>query len=80
MIYIGEGGWGAPQRHKVRDVWWMQAPTHFEARDHLMLISVTPEVLTVTGLDAHGDRFHQLAIPHDRAKRLEAYAEPATRP
>jgi acid phosphatase type 7 len=80
VIYLGEGGWGAPQRKQFRDAWWMRAPTHYEARDHVMLITATPEHLRVTGLDGSGARFHELSIPRERAQRLAAFAEPAAKP
>ena len=47
VVYIGEGGLGAPQRTPHSDRWYVQPPGFASKGDHVQLLSVSPRELRV---------------------------------
>jgi len=72
VLYIGEGGWGAPQRDRFNEEFYTEPPAVMAAVDHLMLIEVQRDTLSVSGLAVDGTVFHKLVYPTERAERMQA--------
>ncbi len=46
IVYIGEGGYGAPQRAPKLDRWYIQGDNAFASKgDHIMMLEFTPEAI-----------------------------------
>lgn len=75
VLYLGEGGWGAPQRSPKKRFFWTDEPSLTTRLDHIMVMEMTADALTVVGLDIKGEEFHRLFYPHERAGRLQAVVE-----
>ena len=46
IVYLGEGGYGAPQREPDRDRWYLQGDNAFASKgDHVMLLEITPKAI-----------------------------------
>jgi hypothetical protein len=75
VLYFGEGGWGAPQRGKFKDEFWTKEPAIVAAIDHIQLIEIDADTLTINSFGTDGERFHRLVYPHERARRLDAISQ-----
>lgn len=53
VVYLGEGGYGAPQR-KVKDRWFLKEPGFATAADHLMSLRVSAESIDYLAIDTKG--------------------------
>ena len=54
IVYLGEGGYGAPQR-KPKDLWYLKKPGFASLGDHLMMLEVTPESINYQSISVKGD-------------------------
>jgi hypothetical protein len=49
IVYLGEGGYGAPQRDPKMDRWYLQGDNAFASRgDHIMMLEITPKAINYT--------------------------------
>ena len=58
VVYLGEGGYGAPQR-KPKDQWYLKEPGFASLGDHLMQIQVTSDSLNYQAISASGEVLDQ---------------------
>ena len=55
-VYLGEGGYGAPQRDPKTDRWYLQGNQAFASRgDHVMILEITPEQINYSTLLMNGE-------------------------
>ncbi len=46
VVYLGEGGYGAPQRDPKPDRWYLQGENAFASKgDHIMMLEITPDAI-----------------------------------
>ena len=47
VVYMGEGGLGAPQREPAKNRWYLQPPALIGKGDHVMLMDFSPQRLRI---------------------------------
>jgi hypothetical protein len=51
IVYLGEGGYGAPQRDPKLDRWYLQGDNAFAGRgDHIMILEITPDAINYSAV------------------------------
>lgn len=56
IVYLGEGGYGAPQRDPKLDRWYLQGDNAFAGKgDHVMMLEFTPDTVNYSALLSTGD-------------------------
>lgn len=56
IVYLGESGYGAPQRDPKMDRWYLQGENAFASRgDHIMLLEITPDQISYSTVLSTGD-------------------------
>lgn len=56
VVYLGEGGYGAPQRDPKTDLWYLQGTNAFAAKgDHIMMLEITPDEIHYSTVLATGE-------------------------
>ncbi|MBM4152242.1 MAG: metallophosphoesterase family protein [Kiritimatiellaceae bacterium] len=56
VVYLGEGGYGAPQREPRKDLWYLQGDQAFAMKgDHVMLLEFKPHKILYSTILTNGD-------------------------
>lgn len=56
VVYLGEGGYGAPQRDPKLDRWYIQGDHAFASKgDHLMMLEITPNAINYSTILSSGE-------------------------
>jgi hypothetical protein len=56
IVYLGESGYGAPQRDPKTDRWYLKGKNAFASKgDHIMLLEITPEAIFYSTLLSTGE-------------------------
>lgn len=56
IVYLGEGGYGAPQRDPKSDRWYLQGDHAFASRgDHIMMLEITPAAINYSTVLSTGE-------------------------
>lgn len=56
IVYLGEGGYGAPQRDPKTDRWYLQGDNAFASKgDHIMMLEITPAEIRYSTILSTGE-------------------------
>ncbi len=56
VVYLGEGGYGAPQRDPKTDRWFIQGEQAFASKgDHIMMLEITPKSINYSTVLSTGE-------------------------
>ena len=58
VVYIGEGGYGAPQRD-TKDLWYLESPGFVSRADHLMIFDYQVETVEYKTIGIDGSSIDQ---------------------
>ncbi|MCF7973536.1 MAG: fibronectin type III domain-containing protein [Phycisphaerae bacterium] len=56
IVYLGEGGYGAPQRDPKPNLWYLKGDSAFASRgDHIMMLEITPNAINYSTILSTGE-------------------------
>jgi hypothetical protein len=66
IVYLGEGGYGAPQRDPKPDLWYLQGKNAFASKgDHIMMLEIAPDAIHYSTVLVTGEVVDSAAFkPH----------------